>query len=162
MTAWHLRPVEVGNLTNPAFVGLLIRAAVQGHQKKEGVGMPFALAFLVCPISLHGPTRRMLPRTTLTRMPNWLNENGQVLLGFSERASLLTQTTREGLHYALGAGLLRVGDDGTLENTEIRVRAGIPDSTEAHSIIMAGNFIGRWMFASRLGLAIMPLWGVRP
>jgi ABC-3C biological conflict system middle component len=61
MPPWNKRPAETANLLNPAFVGVLLRKAIDGYTAESEAGMPFELIFLVLPLSLHPPTAARLP-----------------------------------------------------------------------------------------------------
>ncbi len=61
MDRWEDRPTEVANLLNPAFTGALLRRSLEAYSTEIRSGMPFGLAFLVLPMSLHPGTARRFP-----------------------------------------------------------------------------------------------------
>lgn len=133
MLRWEERPTEVANLLNPAFVGILLRRAVDGYAQHSQKGMPLELLFLVLPFCLHAATARRLPRAVSTPLHVWLQraENRDVLISFAERASALVPFGREAIMFAAQrgvlaieeSGLLRAGDAGLLGCRRIEIRA---------------------------------------
>src|ERR1700681_3010467 len=100
MLPWNERPTEVANLLNPAFVGVLLRKAIDGYTEEVQSGMPFELLFLVPPFCLHPATAERLPRSpSVTPLHVWLQreENRDVLLAFADRASAVVPFVREAL-----------------------------------------------------------------
>jgi hypothetical protein len=59
---WNQRPIEIRNLFNPAFCGLVMHRAMCGYEEEESSpqGVPFSLTFLVLPLCLHKETREVL------------------------------------------------------------------------------------------------------
>jgi hypothetical protein len=60
MKRWDLRPVEIRNLFNPAFCGLVLMRALCGYEEEDERGMHFSLALLVLPLCLHKRSREIL------------------------------------------------------------------------------------------------------
>ena len=50
MKRWDQRPVEIRNLFNPAFCGLVLSRALHGYEDADARGMPFSLTLLVLPL----------------------------------------------------------------------------------------------------------------
>lgn len=105
MKLWHQRTKEIAYLFNPAFCGEIIRLSIKAYQKVNSEGMPISLAFLVLPIILHKNTRINLP-TAKKYLHAWIQENPEVLIGFSDRASELVQISREAILFLLQKDLI--------------------------------------------------------
>lgn len=115
MRLWHQRPTEEAHLLNPAFLSLLIWSAAGGFREAvERDGMPFALAFIVAPITLHKATREALPRSPRTSLAAWLEENTFFRVGFADRARALSPFVREALLFGAAQGLLGLGEGGQI------------------------------------------------
>jgi Family of unknown function (DUF6521) len=117
MPTWNERPTEVANLLNPAFVGILLRKAVDGFNGEIKDGMPLELLYLVLPFCLHPATAARLPRSpSATPLHVWLQkeENRDVLLSFAERASALVPFVREALLFSCSRQVISIGEDGLL------------------------------------------------
>src|SRR6218665_1995664 len=94
---WADRPTELANLFNPAFAGELLHRAVVAYCGRIELPMPFALAFLVLPLSIHAPTRNRLPRRADAAFASWIADHREDIPGISERARELRPITREAL-----------------------------------------------------------------
>ena len=57
MKRWDERPIEIRNLFNPAFCGLLLFRALCGFEEEDNSGMPFSLTLLILPLSLQKDSR---------------------------------------------------------------------------------------------------------
>jgi len=86
VSAWIDRSREEAHLFNPGFLSLLVWSTVAGYEEATGEGLPFELAFVALPLSLHKPTREALPRSPRTSLAAWLEANAYFRVGFGERA----------------------------------------------------------------------------
>lgn len=163
--AWNRRVVEEANLFNPAFCASLLATASKDYSKKTGAPFPFALAFLVLPIVLHEKTRSALPRSTITSLLPWLQENRAILVGFSERVLGLRPATQEALLFGLGLGAL------TLQGAAVSVTNKYKAPTEARAgmftpetfdCVNSAAFLGRWFASAGTTSTIYAAWGVAP
>ena len=62
MKRWDLRPVEIRNLFNPAFSGLVLFRALVAYEDEDARGMPFSLALLILPLCLQRDARETLAK----------------------------------------------------------------------------------------------------
>jgi hypothetical protein len=168
MASWNNRPTEVANLLNPAFVGVLLRSAIDGYAEEVKAGMPFELLFLVPPFCLHPATAERLPRSpSVTPLHVWLQREGNrdVLLTFADRASALVPFVREALLFACERLILTVGDDGRLSRGSANLR-GITvyrsTSKEVREAIRLAELVGKWFSLAGTTATIFTLLGVRP
>lgn len=168
MPPWNERPTEVANLLNPAFVGALLRKAVEGYTEESSDGMPFEMLFLVLPFCLHPATATRLPaRAASTPLHAWLqrDENRDVLVTFPDRASALVPFVREALLFAAERGVLAVGDDGRLRAGANALRGITTYRTsgdEVRDALRLSEFVGRWFALAGTTATVFTLLGVRP
>jgi len=57
---WDQRPIEIQNLFNPAFCGLVLFRAMASYKEEDARGIPFSLTPLVLPLCLHKQSRDIL------------------------------------------------------------------------------------------------------
>ncbi len=165
MRTWGLRTREEASLLNPSYCGLIAWHVAGGYLAAEEAPLSFELAFLAFPITLHKPTRDVLPGTLRTSMAMWLERNSQALVGFSDRAEALVPFAREGLLFGAGHGLLDIGREGfVVPSTRPRwltpfLRESTPDVQQT---LKKAIFVGKWFAGSGTAATVMALWGVRP
>ena len=159
---WSRRPREVRNLLNPAFCGLLIAEAVEQHALKRP--MPFALAFLVLPLVLHGPTRAALPSTIATPLATWVSEHATLTYDLGQRVTTLLAVTKESLIWCLASGLL-APSAGALSYAGESTRRPVapPDPFDDFKICVSrARLLGRWFANSGNAATLYMLFGLRP
>lgn len=166
METWSERPRDLASLLNPAFTGILLRSAVDGYVREAGVGLPYPLAFLVLPLSVHRQTAERLPRGISTMFQSWLQENREVLVGFPDRAKSLLPFTREAIIFAGQRGALSITDDGSLVPGEKKLKGISPYKTKSHDevkeAVRKSEFVGRWFALAGPPPTVYSLLGVRP
>jgi hypothetical protein len=168
MSPWAERPTEVANLLNPAFVGVLLRKAVDGYTAEAEMGLPFELAFLVVPLCLHPATVSRLPaRAASTPLHTWLQreENRDVLVSFGDRVSALVPFTREAIVFAGQRGVITFDDTGRLQAGDgpLRGISTYPNtSDDIKQAVRRAEFVGRWFALAGTTTTIFSLLGVRP
>ncbi len=160
-TSFATAPPEEAALFNPAFLGLLLAVAAEDYEATVDVPMPFTLAFLIPPMALHADTRAALPGNVRKRLSAWLLDEPVIQAGFAERAQAMAPLVREGLRYALRAGVIEIA--GGAICSRIRAQAGNELETEdARACAKAAAFVGRWFARTGDPATIFALWGVRP
>lgn len=165
MIPWSERSPEEQALIGPSFLSVLLWHAAEGHKSAFGMGMPFAEAFLVAPLVLHRETRGLLPRTTRTSLPVWLDDQRVIKSRVAERAEALAPYTREALIFAGSHGLVAFDKDTICATrhwrTAINTNLGA-SSEEVRDCASRATFVGKW-FASAGGVTtVLALMGVRP
>ena len=163
MPAWSKRPQEIANLFNPAFCGILLRAAVNGYAVGSKNSMPFELSAIVLPIVLHAPTRRTLPTTVRTKFHAWLALDPEVRIGLSERIRILVPYTKEAIIFSANQQLIALGPNLSLSATAKRISvASWPKHCETRECEQRANFVGRWLADSLDVATIYSILGIRP
>jgi len=166
MQAWNDRVVEEANLFNPAFCATLLAKVAHEFQKKAHRSLPFPLAFIVLPAVLHRGTREALPRSTITSLLSWIQDNREQLVDFAIRVQRLRGITREALLFGAQHETLAVMADGgvavgphSLSATERRTGLF---TEEARECVERAGFLGRWFAAAGTTATIFAAWGVAP
>jgi hypothetical protein len=153
---------------NPAFMGAILRKAVEGYVEHVPDGMPFELVFLVPAFALHPKTNQRLPvRAASTPLHMWIqrDENRDVLVALSDRLAALVPFVREAIIFAAQRNIITFATDGRLKPGE-RSLHGISSyrntGEEIKEGIRLGEFVGRWLALAGSPATIYTLLGVRP
>jgi hypothetical protein len=157
------RPFEEEALFNPALLALLVHGAATDHSARaSGRMMPTALAYVIAPLTLHGPTRRSLPGNVTAQMVEWVRAHPEALIELPERARALRPLVSAGLRLGLVHGLL-TARGGTLEASALRRRPqGMARSDEVDECRAKAQFLGRWFSEQPDWTTAMAWWGLRP
>ena len=159
--AWPTRPQPASDILNPAISAVCVAWCTARYERDAGTALPWPLAFLVAPLTMHAPSRARLPRSIATHFPTWVNDNADVLAGFPARARAFTPYVREGLRFGLRTGLLSLEANGGLHAT-IANHTKVPADTELRSIASASALTGGWFARSGSPVNIFTQLGVRP
>ena len=165
MKPWAERTREEAHLLNPAFCCVTITAACGGYGESSDQPLPFALVFMVLPITLHKYTRGSLPRTIRTSIPAWLQEHPEARLGFHERLMALQPHTRESIRYGLAFDWIAMGNSGGIRcvATNALINRTIQSlDGDARDCVSRARFLGRWLGNTASAETTMALWGIRP
>lgn len=162
MRVWDQRPIEVRNLFNPAFCGLVLLRAMVSFEEKDDRGIPFSLAPLILPICLHKQSRDILiprPRSYFLKL---VADHPQLLVGFGARAQDMLPFTFEGLGLLHHFETMQVRTDGRLKVNPQRVRKSVTGSEETQAIQKVAKYLGKEF--ARIGdrVTIFATMGVRP
>lgn len=162
MPALDLLSREERNLHNPAFAGLLVARAVQGHEQENGPGCHVLLAILAPVMALTAPVRAVLPKSISSTTVNWIERESAARVHLRQAAPFLGPLVREGLLLSLRAGVLVLEEQHLVRSTQRLPKRITGDTPEVAQIQRASLFLGRWL--SRAGdlPTIFTLLGVRP
>ena len=156
-------PAEANHF-NPAYCGVLIYEFVRAYKKARKVPASFALVFCALPIALHPATRDRLPRSTLTGLLPWLEQNSDVRMGFADRARNLAPYVREALRYASVRHAICFGDGGVVTTGPKRAsftQAARDDTTmDVRETVDAIRKVARWFAAAGDTATILAAWGI--
>lgn len=137
MKPWTQRPIEIRNLFNPAFCGLLLQRAIGGFEKVEPKGMQYSLSLLILPLILHRETREKMSAQPRTSILSIFEKHPELLLDFDERARGLLPFTQEAFGFLAQNHCLDVSLDGRLLTVTRRIRTkdiGTPESIECQKV----------------------------
>lgn len=143
MKNWDQRPYEIRNLFNPAFCGLLLMRSFHTFEQEDDRGMPFSLALLVLPLSLHKQSREILDAGKRSYLLKLLSSHPELLVGFPSRVFDLFPYTQEALGFLMQLGLFEVSSDGRLKAAPNGIKKTMTGTKETVSCQKAARFIGR-------------------
>lgn len=162
--AWSERPVEEARNLNPAFCAELVARTIGEFHRSRGSPISIAVAFLVLPLTLHKPTRDVLPGRANAAFATWVAENGPLLAELPERVARLRPISREALLFALRYQLLAIRD-GELAPGNRPVRAGSrasPNTDDVNEARAAAGLLGRWFAGQATESSILQGLGITP
>lgn len=162
--SWAERPVEEARIFNPAFCAELIGRTVGEYHRSCQTTFSMVISFLVLPLTLHGPTRKALPRRANTAFAGWVAEHDALLVELPERARRLRPVSREALLFAVHHQLLVLDAGGLLPGAEaVGGRARFAVSTdEVNAARRAAALLGRWFARQATQNSILRGMGVAP
>lgn len=143
MKTWTQRPIEVRNLFNPAFCGLLLFRAMKAFQAEDEKGLPFSLSLLVLPLSLPANTRSILlakPRASILKT---ITDHPEILIDFAERARQLVPCTLESLGFLAQYNSFTVTESGRLLCVPGMTLGKFPGTSETDECQKAAILVGR-------------------
>ncbi|MGW3811550.1 three component ABC system middle component [Micromonospora sp. NPDC005113] len=156
MTAWPDRPQVPAAYLNPALVAAVLAAAAVDYRSERQRAMAWPVAFVVCPLVLHRPTRLALPRHAATHLAAWVSRNAVLHAGFAARARAMTPTVREGLRFGLRHGVLTI-EAGSLDGSVGRVR-----DAELRKLLNSARLVGRLLAKADQPATAFAILGVEP
>lgn len=161
MRNWNQRTREIAYLLNPAFCGRLLYAAIKEYEKKTSHEFPFPLTYLILPLVLHKQTRDAINSRIM--LPQWVQTNQQLLIGFGRRAKDLVLITNEALEFLLQTGMIQLSGDGTISTLP---KKGLSKTkfvnSEISQCIMKSENVARWFANTGKVETIYICLGVRP
>ena len=162
MKHWNERPIEIRNLLNPAFCGVVLFRALAGFQGEDGKGMPFSLSFLVLPLCLHRQSRETLQHGNRSYFLKVVADHPELQVGFGRRCTDVLPFTLEALGLLMHVGTLTVQPDGCLLSYSDGVRKTISGTSETVACQRVATFLGKEF--ARIGdrATIYTTLGVRP
>lgn len=161
LASWLERAQPAADILNPAISAVCIAWCAARYTLDTHTHLPFELAFLTVPITLHAPTRAVLPKSRATHLAAWVGRNTSVLAAFPARATAFAPYVREGLRYGVRSGLLQLGDDGRISAT-IRDIKSIPEDSDLRDIATSAARTGDLFARSGTTANIFALFGVSP
>lgn len=161
MKSWSERPIEIRNLFNPAFCGLVLFRSIDAFQDKDDRGMPFSLSLLVLPLCLHLETREALKRGSRGYFLKVMAEHPQLQVGLARRCSDVLPFSFEALGLLMHVASLTVTPEGRLMARQ-GVRKTISGTPETIACQRAAAFIGKEFARIADRSTIYATLGLRP
>jgi len=162
MKRWDQRPIEIRNLFNPAFCGLVLFRALSGFEEEDPRGMYFSLALLVLPLCLHKESREILSRRSRSYFLKALSDHPELAVSFSKRVNDLLPFTLEGLGFLMSLNTFSVSPSGRLRTNSIGVRKGIAGTPETIACQRVARYLGREFAVIGSRSTVYATLGVRP
>jgi hypothetical protein len=127
---WNERPIEIRNLFNPSFSGLVLFRALSAYQEIEARGMPFSLSLLVLPLCLQRQSRETFQKGIRTYFMKVVAEHPELQIGLDTRCADLLPFTFEALGLLMNVEVLSVSSDGQLLVSSAGVQKTLYGRTE--------------------------------
>lgn len=162
MKPWIDRPFEARNLFNPAFCAVVLLRALKAYEAEDSEGMPFSLAVLVLPLSLHGCTREILMANNRSYFIKTVESHPEMLVGLAKRARDLLPFFLEALGLAMQLGCFTVTDAGRLRTIPGAVRVKVDGTEESIQCQKAAQLIGKHFGRLNDRVTIYTTLGIRP
>ncbi|TCQ02680.1 hypothetical protein C8J34_11644 [Rhizobium sp. PP-F2F-G36] len=162
MKRWDLRPVEIRNLFNPAFCGLVLFRALAAYEDEDARGMPFSLTLLILPLCLQRDARETLSKANRSYFLKIVAANPQMLVDLPKRTTDLLPFAFEALGVLMQLGVLIVTPDGRLQTVRKGVRKSIDGTSESIACQRVAKFLGREFAQISDRVTIYTTLGVRP
>ncbi|MBB3454199.1 hypothetical protein FHT86_002455 [Rhizobium sp. BK313] len=162
MKAWHQRPIEIRNLFNPAFCGLVLFRAINAYREVDKAGMPFSLSLLVLPLCLQRQSRDILQRGNRSYFLKITAEHPEMQVDFARRCSDVFPFTLEALGVLTHVKALAINPDGRLLTNPDGVRKTISGTAESIACQRVAAYLGKEF--ARVGdrATIYTTLGIRP
>jgi hypothetical protein len=162
MKPWYDRPIEIRNLFNPAFCGVLLARAIKAFEAEDERGMPYSLSLLVLPLSLHRESRQAICASNKAYFLKVVDGNPELLVGFPGRARSYLHYTFEAFGMLMHTGSIQVRDDGRIKLVPRRVSPQGLGSAECRECEQAAKLLGREFARLRDRVTIYTMLGVKP
>lgn len=162
MKRWDRRPIEIRNLFNPAFCGLVLFRALQGYEEEDTRGMPFSLSLLVLPLCLHKDSREVIAGSSRSYLLKTAEKNQQIMVGFPDRATQMLPYALEGFGFLMERGCLIVAEDGRIQTVPDKVRKTIKGTDETVSCQRVARIVGREFARIADRVTVYTTFGIRP
>ena len=143
MKPWHQRPIEIRNLFNPGFCGLILSRAMAGYEEDDDRGIPFSLALLILPLCLHKDTRSVLAKGARSYFLKAVEAHPEMLVGLPRRTTDMMSYTFEALGLLMQLECFRVTETGRLKTIEKRIRKSVTRTPESVAIQRVARFVGK-------------------
>lgn len=165
LVTWKERAPEEAANFNPAYCGALIFEFVKEYEKSKDAWPAFPLPFLALTISLHPGTRDQLPKSTITGLYSWLEDNPDAKVGFAIRAQNLRPYLQEAMRFSIAREALRFDDGGHLaiggKKASFTPSVLQSSTTEVRDTVTATKKVARWFAAAGATSTILAAWGIR-
>lgn len=162
MKHWLQRPIEVRNLFNPAFCGLVLHRAVTAYQERDSRGMAFSMSLLVLPLSSHRQSREIIHEGNRGFLLKTIAGHPELQVGFAERCTDVLPFTLEALGLLSSMGALRVQDGGRLVALGEGVKKTVSGTEESKATQRVAAYIGKQFAAIGDSRTIYITFGIRP
>ena len=162
MKHWDQRPIEIRNLFNPAFCGLVLFRSFRGYEEEDSRGMPFSLTLLILPLCLHKQTRDLLLAGSRSYLLKVISSHPELLVNFGKRAADLLPFTFEALGLLMQLSTFEIDSDGRLRTASDQVRKSIKGTPESIACQRVARFLGKEFARVADRATIYTTLGVRP
>jgi len=162
MKTWADRPIEIRNLFNPAFCGIVLFRGLAAYHLEDDRGMPFSLSLLILPLCLQQASREIIRAGHKSYFLKIVADHPELLVDFGRRCTDVLPFTLEALGVLMHVGALSTTSKGGLVPHWDGVRKTVSGSDESVACQRAASFLGKHF--ARIGdrATIYSTLGVRP
>ena len=165
LNRWERRSIEEASLLNPAFICVLIINFLKEYLKKQPNGAPITIIIIAITAVLHYDTRQRLPNSTRRIFYDWIENNEDILIEFSDLSKNILPYIKEAIMFGILTKTLKIGSghniilgDECISSTDIISK----NSIELETIIKKINFTGRWFSKNIFENTFLAAWGIKP
>lgn len=162
MKRWDQRPLEIRNLFNPAFCGLVLFRALHGYEEEDARGMPFSLSLLVLPLCLHKDSREVIASNPRSYLLKTTEKNQQVMVGFAERITHMLPYAFEGFGLLMDRGCIAIADSGRIQTVPKTVQKTVKGTEETISCQKVARIVGHEFARIADRVTVYTTFGIRP
>lgn len=162
MKSWIERPIEVRNLFNPAFCGLLLHRAMKEYQTNDKKGMPYSLCLLVLPLVLPAHSRNVLLNNSRSSILKTITSHPELIVDFADRTRHMIPCTLEALGLLFMHKSFVVREDGRLPCKRGVAFGEFEGSEETSECLEAAKLVGRHFARTNDSATIYVTLGIRP
>lgn len=162
MKAWNVRPRELRNLFNPAFLGVIMLRAIHEYGNEDGKPMPFSLCLLIPALSLHKDTRDTLKKGIRTYFVKIVDDNPQLLVELPDRLRGLFPYTMDAFGYLLAQDAIVIDENGHITAVEGSVQKTISGTQETQDCQKVARALGRKFAQISDRATVYTTLGIRP
>lgn len=162
---WQNASLEIRNLFNPAFCGLVLNEIVSEYEKSKQSNFPVSLSYISLPLALNKRLRSALPKNSKTSLTVWISNNQNLLPLFFDRTKKLSCFVTASLDFMVSQGFLKLDENLIIRNTQDKpkgINILLKADQEINEIVKRSHFIGKWLARSGKPENIYSLLGVRP
>jgi hypothetical protein len=143
---------EAVALFNSVFTSELLVHACWNKQQAGTEGLSWPAAFLILPLTLHPPTRDVLPRDTRLTLSAWAIRHPSLIADMDRRVAVMAQPTKRAIRRAIRAG--RLGLEDAQLKALVRPRSPAADwPAEIRDAVRGARICGRWFNGMQTHLA---------
>ena len=162
MKRWDQRPIEIRNLFNPAFCGLILFRAMQSYEEVDDRGIPFSLSLLVLPLCLHKDSREVIAGSPRSYLLKTMEKNPQVHVGFADRVTAMLPYAFEGFGLLMERGCISVANEGRIQTVPNKVRKSVTGTDETKSCQRVARIVGKEFARIADRVTVYTAFGIRP
>jgi len=159
---WDQRPIEIRNLFNPAFCGLILFRAMQSYEEVDDRGIPFSLSLLVLPLCLHKDSREVIAGSPRSYLLKTMENNPQVHVGFADRVTAMLPYAFEGFGLLMERGCISVANEGRIQTVPNKVRKSVTGTDETKSCQQVARIVGKEFARIADRVTVYTAFGIRP
>lgn len=162
MKRWDQRPIEIRNLFNPAFCGLVLFRALHGYEEEDTRGMPFSLTLLILPLCLHKDSREVFGSNPRSYLLKTVEKNQQMMVGLADRVTQMMPFAFEAFGLLMEKKCIIVTEDGRIKTVPKMVRKTVDGTAESVACQKVARIIGKEFARIADRATVYTTFGIRP